>query len=94
MQGFKVPQIQPLQSPYNPAAAAAPFLTVYDESGNAYTLWSDGTYLYDMTGAMFNPDPTNGGSMDHYYAYLAFQAADTISLTQGGLSVVFDFYHE
>ena len=66
-----------------------PFLTVYDAQGNAYTLYSDGTNLYDLTGAMFNPY----ASAEHAAIAGVFMQADTITLTQGGLSVVFEFYH-
>ncbi len=66
-----------------------PFLTVYGADGTAYTLYSDGTNLFDLTGAQFNPY----GSAEHAAIAGAFMQADTIVLTQGGLSVVFDFYH-
>ena len=79
---------------YNTLAAGAPFLTIYDAQNDKYhTLFSDGSALYDMNFNVFNPDPTNGGSMEHYNIYLALKAADHITLTQGGLSVVFELYH-
>ena len=66
-----------------------PFLTVYDAEGTAYTLYSDGVGLYDLNNTPFNPY----GSMEHAAIAQAFMQADTIVLTQGGLSVVFEYYH-
>ena len=66
-----------------------PFFTVFGADGTAYTLYSDGTNMYDFTGAMFNPL----GNADHAAIYAAFLQSDTFVLTQGGLSVVFEFYH-
>ncbi len=64
-----------------------PFLTVYDAAGNAYTLYSDGTNLYDLTGKQLGTDAS-------HQAYIAaFTTANSITLTQGGLSVIFEFYH-
>jgi hypothetical protein len=79
----------------NPAAAAAPFLTVQDAEGKSHTIFYAGEEIgfCDLTGTPFNPDPTNGGSMEHYATYLAFQQADTITLTMGGLTAIFEFYH-
>ncbi len=69
--------------------AMPPFLTVYGADGTAYTLYSDGTNLFDLTGAQFNPY----GSAEHAAIAGAFMQADSIVLTQGGLSVVFEYYH-
>ena len=77
----------------NPASMAAPFLTIKDSKGNAHTLFFDGTYLRDLSNNIFNPDPTNGGSTEHLAIYQALKSADTLSLTQGGITVVFEFYH-
>jgi hypothetical protein len=66
-----------------------PFMTVYDAAGNAYTLYSDGVNLFDLTGAQFNPY----GNADHMAIAAAFMQAKTLTLTQGGLSVAFEFYH-
>lgn len=64
-----------------------PFLTVYGADGTAYTLYSDGTNLFDFAGNQFGTDPS------HQAIAAAFMQADTIVLTQGGLSVVFEYYH-
>ena len=71
------------------SGAMPPFLTVFDANGNACTLYSDGTNLYDLSGAQFNPM----GNAEHAAYYLAFQQSNTFVLTQGGLSVVFEYYH-
>ncbi len=78
-------------------AAGAPFLSVVDASGNTHVLYvvqnGDSGVLYDIDNNVFNPDPRNGGSMEHYAICQAFLAAEYITLSQGGLSVVFEFYH-
>ena len=63
-----------------------PFFTVYDEAGAAHTVYFNGTGLVDLAGNAISAE-THGALFD------AFKAADTICLTQGGLSVVFEFYH-
>ena len=68
-------------------AGIPPFLTVYDAQGTAYTIYTDGTNFYDLSGKALGTDAS------HMALMAAFQAADTIVLTQGGLSVVFAFYH-
>lgn len=93
----------------NNALATAPFLTVQDAEGNDHTIIYAGEKVgflhlndidlsdpsqYPALLTPFNPDPTtDGGSMEHYATYLAFQQADTITLTMGGLTAVFEFYH-
>ena len=84
----------------NTLAQGAPFLTVYDSEGNAYTLFTDGTKLYDLNFKEFNmtsigtdmQNPPSEG-LNHALIYQAFVTADHITLSQGGLSVVFEFYH-
>lgn len=72
-----------------------PFLTVY-YGGQAYTFWTDGKgNLYDLSGNQFSL--TTVGTAEapgiHMMHYLAFTNATDIVLTQGGLSVVLEFYH-
>ena len=67
-----------------------PFLTV-NSNGKSYTVWTDGTNFYDLT--IPNPYPTLVTKETHAELLLAFTLADSITLTQGGLSVVFEFYH-
>ncbi len=64
-----------------------PFFTVYDANGVAQTIFFNGTTFVDLS---MRPLGTN---VSHAELVAAFQAADTITLTQGGLSIVFDFYH-
>ena len=64
-----------------------PFMTVYDAQGTAYTVFSDGTALYDL---QFRPIGTDAS---HQAIMAAFMTSDTIVLTQGGISVVLEFYH-
>lgn len=64
-----------------------PFLTVYDANGTAYTIWTDGANFYDLQQRALGTDASHQALMG------AFMTADTIVLTQGGLSVVLDFYH-
>ena len=70
--------------------AMPPFLTVHDAQGNAYTLFSpDGQNLCDLSGAAFNPY----GNQEHAIIAGVFMQADTFVLTQGGISVILEFYH-
>ncbi len=70
--------------------AMPPFLTVYDAQGNAYTLFSpDGQTLCDLNGVPFNPL----GNAEHAMIAGVFMQADTFVLTQGGISVILEFYH-
>ena len=64
-----------------------PFLTVYDAAGTAYTIYYNGSTFVDLAGNAFGTDPS------HQAIAMAFMQADTIVLTQGGLSVVFEYYH-
>lgn len=64
-----------------------PFMTVYDAQGTAYTVFSDGTALYDLQGRAIGTDAS------HQAIMAAFMTSDTIVLTQGGISVVLEFYH-
>ena len=73
----------------NQLQAAPAFLTVYDAQGTAHTIIvvdDKGTTL-DMSLQPF----TGAGSQQITVA--EFMKADKIVLSQGGLSVVFDFYH-
>ncbi len=67
-----------------------PFLTV-TSNGKSYTIWTDGSNFYDLT--IPNPYPTPVTPTTHAELLAAFTTADSITLTQGGLSVVFEFYH-
>ena len=73
------------------AAAATgsmpPFLTVYDEAGTAYTVFFNGETFVDLQQRALGTDAS------HAALVAAFQAADTVTLTQGGLSVVLELYH-
>lgn len=68
-------------------AAMPPFFTVYDANGTAYSIYYNGTTMVDLNGKALGTDAS------HAALVAAFQAADTLTLTQGGLSVVFEFYH-
>lgn len=81
-------------------AQGAPFLVVHDQAGNAYVLYHNGTNLCDLTGRVFDAtsigaDMSNPslGTLNHAAIYQAFATADEITLHQGGLSVLFEFYH-
>ena len=66
-----------------------PFFTVYGADGTAYTVYYNGTGFVDLAGNAFNPY----GDATHAAIAAAFMQADRIILTQGGLSVVFEYYH-
>ena len=68
-------------------AQMPPFFTVYDASGTAYTIYFNGTTFVDLAGNAL------GTVADHAALVAAFQTAEAVTLTQGGLSVVFEFYH-
>lgn len=76
----------------NPAfAAGAPFITAFDQDGNAHTLYlvqdgASGTF-YDLSGKVLGTDAS------HQAIIMAFATTDKAVLHQGGLSVVFEFYH-
>ena len=71
----------------NPALASAPFLTVYDSTGNAHTIFFDGATFRTLDGAQLGTAP------EHAAVAAAFASADQVVLTQGGISVIFEFYH-
>ena len=64
-----------------------PFFTVTGADGVAYSIYFNGTTFVDLAGNALGTDPS------HAAIVAAFMQADTIALTQGGLSVVFEFYH-
>lgn len=66
-----------------------PFFTVFGADGTAYTVYYNGTGFVDLAGNAFNPY----GDATHAAIAGAFMQADKIILTQGGLSVVFEYYH-
>lgn len=71
-----------------PGGMLPPFFTVYDESNNPHTIYYTGlteTPFVDLAGNALGSDQT---------IIEAFMQAETITLTQGGLSVVFEFYHD
>ena len=76
----------------NPAfAQGAPFITAFDQDGNAHTLYlvqsgESGTF-YDVNNKQLGTDPS------HNAIIMAFATTDKVVLHQGGLSVVFEFYH-
>ena len=65
----------------------APFLTVYGADGTPYTIFFNGATFCDLMGNALGTDAS------HVAILGAFQAADKIVLTQGGLSVIMEFYH-
>ena len=66
-----------------------PFFTVFGADGTAYTVYYNGAGFVDLAGNAFNPR----GDATHAAIAGAFMQADKIILTQGGLSVVFEYYH-
>lgn len=69
----------------------APFFTVTDDEGNIHTLYvvqmsETEAYFFNLDGTQFNP-------MTQAETYMAFQNAEMITLSMGGLSIVFDFNH-
>ncbi len=64
-----------------------PFLTVYDANGVPQTIYTDGVNFFDLTSKALGTDAS------HAALVAAFASAKTITLTQGGLSVVFELYH-
>ena len=70
-------------------AMGAAFLTVTDAEGNTYTVYNAGTAeLFDLNGNVLGSDPS------HMAILAAFQNAEQITLSQGGFSIVFEFYHK
>ncbi len=71
----------------NPAyGQGAPFFSVTDEDGEVHYLFYNGYYLCDYYGNQFS-------KTTHAKIYNAFYNADRITISQGGISVVFEFYH-
>ena len=66
-----------------------PFFTVFGADGTAYTIYFNGVTFVDLAGNEFNPFT----DVTHATIASAFMQADRIILTQGGLSVVFEYYH-
>ena len=65
-----------------------PFFTVYDAEGTAYSFYYNGVTF------VVGPEATPLGTDASHAAIIgALMQADTITLTQGGLSVVFEYYH-
>ena len=64
-----------------------PFFTVTGADGAVYSIYYNGVTFVDLAGKELGTDPS------HAALVAAFMQADTIALTQGGLSVVFEFYH-
>ena len=71
----------------NSALMQAPFLTVQDAEGTDYTIFFNGTTFVDLQNRALGTDASHQALMS------AFMQADTITLTMGGISAVFDFYH-
>ena len=68
-------------------AQMPPFFTVQDAEGNSHTIYFNGQTFVDLQGRALGTD------MSHAALATAFATADTVVLTQGGLSVVFELYH-
>ena len=64
-----------------------PFLTVYDEAGTPYTVFFNGQTFVDLQQRPLGTDASHAAIM------AAFQAAEDVTLTMGGISVVLEFYH-
>jgi hypothetical protein len=64
------------------------FFTVYDAAGTAYSFYYNGQTF--VVGPVQTPLGTDAS---HAAIIAALMAADSITLTQGGLSVVFEYYH-
>ena len=69
-----------------PELAGGPFFTVTDASGAPQTIYFNGTTFVDLAGNQISLET-------HAALCQTFLAAESITLTQGGLSVVFEFYH-
>lgn len=65
----------------------APFLSVVDSTGATHVLWTDGSNLYDIYGRAL------GTAAEHQAIFAAFATANRITLSQGGISVLLEFYH-
>ena len=64
-----------------------PFLTVYDEAGAPHTIFFNGQTFVDLQQRPLGTDAS------HAQLLAAFQAAEDVTLTMGGISVVLEFYH-
>ena len=65
-----------------------PFFTVYDAEGTAYSFYYNGVTF------VVGPEATQlGTDASHAAIIAALMQAEKITLTQGGLSVVFEYYH-
>ena len=64
-----------------------PFFTVTGADGNVYSIYFNGSTFVDLQGAALGTDASHASIIG------AFMTAKTITLTQGGLSVTFEFYH-
>jgi hypothetical protein len=78
----------------NAYQGGAPFFTVTDDEGNVHTLYlvqmsETEAYFFNPDGTQFNPQ----GSLEQGATYMAFANAKMITLSMGGLSIVFDFHH-
>ncbi len=77
----------------------APFITAYNPDTQQYTtVYTDGTNLYDLNDLLLYSAgmagaPSAISPSTHGHIWQAFMSADTVTLSQGGLSVVFEFYH-
>ena len=71
-----------------PGGMLPPFFTVYDESNNPHTIYYTGLTEAPFVDLAGNALGSNQAIIE------AFMQAETITLTQGGLSVVFEFYHD
>ncbi len=73
---------------YQQSGQLPPFFTVYDAQGTAYSIYYNGTTFVTLEGAALNSADANQMPL-----LAAFMAADTITLSQGGISVIFEFIH-
>ena len=67
------------------------FFTVTGADGNLYSIYYNGSTFVDLNGVALGTSAEHVAS--HMAIMAAFKSADIITLTQGGLSVVFEFYH-
>ena len=65
----------------------APFLSVEDKNGIIHTVYYNGTTFADLKNKELGTDASHSEISD------AFKNADRIILSQGGLTVIFEFYH-
>ena len=78
----------------HPAYAQAPFFTTVGEDGTVHALYlapnAEGQYrFFNLNGVEFNPQ----GSIVEGATYMAFANAEMITMSMGGLTIVFDFNH-